>query len=52
MSMREECTPSSFQGSAAMAPALASRISTGAPLVPRWVRPSVRKKPWPWKRIP
>lgn len=46
--MRAECTPSSFQGSCA-SPA-SSCITTGAPLVPRWVRASVRESPWPWKR--
>src|SRR5258706_372752 len=52
MSMRAACTPSSFQGSAAPGAAAGSRITTGAPLVPRWVRASVRKNPWPWKRMP
>ena len=54
MSMRDECTPSSFQGRRCALRGLpaGSRITTGAPLVPRWVRASVRKKPWPWKRRP
>src|SRR5579859_5352911 len=41
MSMRAECTPSSFQGSCTSVDWL--RITTGAPLVPRCVRASVRK---------
>ena len=46
MSRLAECTPSSFQGntvSSAAAVAVVSRSTTGAPLVPRWVRASVRK---------
>ena len=50
MSMRAECTPSSFHGNASVLPG--TRMTTGAPLVPRWVRASVRKYPWPWKRTP
>ena len=39
MSMTAECTPGSFQGrSPSVAPFASSRITTGAPLVPRWVR--------------
>ena len=44
MSMRAECTPSSFHGSTSSLPLDAgARITTGAPLVPRCVRASVRK---------
>jgi hypothetical protein len=43
MSMRDECTPSSFHGSGPSTSG--ARITTGAPLVPRCVRASVRKKP-------
>ena len=44
MSMRAECTPSSFHGSSpSLRSAAGVRITTGAPLVPRCVRASVRK---------
>ena len=50
MSIRAECTPSNFHGSFGSLPG--ARITIGAPLVPRCVRASVKKNPWPWNRMP
>ena len=49
--MPVECTPTSCQDGAG-ASSLRRRRTTGDPLLPRWVRESVRKQPCPWNRTP
>jgi|GEM_PF-5560395 len=52
LSRRVECTPSSDHVKSPFVGSFGARITTGAPLIPRCVRASVMKYPFPSKRSP